>query len=160
MSVPNDVVLFHCAKPILDEDGNMITKTNGGVLKETPTHTLAFSRYDDNTIIMGWAASRVEYDGYNKKDGREIAMERIKHLETRLTDHPKRKIFDVNRLTPKHLPNRVITSNFDFYIDNAIKALLGVNRKDEFKVVFRSYLDEEPVCAMNVDMESEVKPWN
>lgn len=153
MNVPENVSLFHCALPILDENGNMVKKTNGGILKEAATHTLAFSKLNDNTLVMGWAASRVEFDGYNKKTGREIALGRIDHLNTRLNDHPNRAVYELEALTPKHLPNKILTTNFDFYLNCAVKALFGEDAPEEVNLVFRSYLTEEPVCSIVINLD-------
>ena len=102
----------------------MVKKSNGRVQKDNPTHTLAFCKFDDNTMIMGWANARGG-DAYNKKDGREKATNRMDNMITRMVNFPNRKTLEVSNITSRHIPSQIIENDLEYYIAKARSILFG-----------------------------------
>lgn len=145
-------VLFHCALPIKDANGDIVVKENGKVAKDVPTHTLAFTSLGGNTIAMAWAVAHSELDNYNRKIGRQIAEGRLSVLCDEVMGDVSENTTSVDSVDTDILPNIVIQDNFDYYLESAINVLVDTP-EDGVELVFRA-VDGE-VCSIEVDIDAE-----
>ena len=141
-------VIFHCAKPITDINGNFI-RLNKRIRKHKPTHTLVFKKYSDDTIIMGWAAAHPN-DNYNKKIGRELAFKNVNTVANRLVNFSNRKISNINELR-NELPSIIIKNEFDYYLDCAINLMYDLSNVENLNLIFRG--TNSSIYKINVEFE-------
>lgn len=135
---------FHCPGFAIGE-GGWPTKT-------TATHTFTFRKKGDK-LLMGWSRPHLG-DVFNKKIGRELAVERLNHIENRLDNFSERKIHEIDMITPKHLPNDILTSKLGEYVNRAVEAFYGEDAKD-IEVVFKSYNQKVPYCSIGLKENPE-----
>lgn len=149
MSNAKDALVFHCSQPIITEDGLPIYGPNGKLMKGAPTHTLAFEKYDDNTIIIGWAKAHAN-DNYNKKAGRELAIERINATKNRINNFPDRPILQLTSVSDDFLPTAILQNNFNYYFTNAVSKMVDLDANDSVKIYFRTTSEHNTVCSYEV----------
>lgn len=141
-------ITFHCAKPITDENGDIITKPNGKMEREPYTHTLIFTLHDDNTLLMGWG-SNDSVDQYSKSEGRKYATKRLDTLEHTLSQGVIATGIDA--ISSKFLPMCVAKNHLEYYIARAI-TLLTDGKVDYMNVVF--YSVEYELCSVGIEFVS------
>ena len=145
-------MIFHCAKPLIDENGNLLRGSSGKVMKSAPTHTLAFDKYDNKTIIVGWSKAHTN-DTYNRKVGRELALIRIEQTRNRLDNYPDRVVKELDDVTDQHLPESIMTMDFDNCFNQAVTKLLDIDELNDVRVVFRTTRELNTVCSYNIDID-------
>jgi len=143
-------VLFHCATPMLTENGEFIIKENGKIKKSVPTHTLAFEKFGENGIILGWAKAHPN-DNYCKSYGRIAANERIEQVKNRLENFPEREITVIDIIDESLLPKAIISNGFDYFFERAVSKLIELDSVETVTLYFRTSKEFNTVCSIDVD---------
>jgi len=146
-------VFFHCAQPVLNSNGEFVLTPAGNIQKKAPTHTLAFEKYGDNGIIMGWAKAHTN-DSYCKRDGVLIASERIEQVQNRMENYPDRKIMVISEITESHLPSKVIDDSFDYFFEKAVAKLIDLDAHDTVNLYFKTVKTTNTVCMIELDSQN------
>jgi len=142
-------IVFHCSKIKTDNKGNeLISLKTKRFVKDTPTHTLAFEKKDNN-VYMGWSAAHKK-DNFNKKHGYKIATERLNVIKnySAFDDHLFITVEKDNLKT--HLPLKVI-DNLNYYISKLFKEN---EIKEDITVYFKSPVNH--VCY-TIDKDDLIK---
>ena len=148
-------VLFHCSKPVII-NGEFVLNKKKQVIKEKPTHTLAFRKYDNDTVILGWAKAHSQADSYSKKVGRTIATERVTMLINRIEKYNNRKNTSIKDITSEQLPTNVL-DNLDYFMSRAIEQMFDIDSKDSINIMFRSPSNEVYSYAVTTDKLKEIR---
>ncbi len=144
----SDNIIFHCSKPLIINGEYVISET-GRIVKDKPTHTLAFEKYDEKSIIIGWAQTHSN-DSYNKKTGRTLAIDRINSTKNRLEKFANRPILQLNFVNEEFLPRNIINNDFNYYFLSAINKLLDIDTIDKVTIYFRSTNTHNTVCSYDI----------
>lgn len=146
-------VFFHCAQPIVDANGEFVRTPNGSIKKKAPTHTLAFEKYGDNGIIMGWSKVHAN-DNYSKSEGSRMAIDRIEQVKNRLENFSNRPVLDIDSIDDTLLPSKVIDNSFDYFFEKAVSKLFNLDEIDTITMYFKTVKVQNTVCSIELDVEA------